>query len=145
MSIKITDVTPRRVKYSKIFLNSNSNDVKYIDIAMDISYSIDEDSIDFEDYDITYETLDRYDLEDIIPCYMIVTLNNEEYKNIDKVDYEELEYVIVSDYCSDVADAEVELYDVDKLKAIKLIERYLETDKFKDELKKTLMNNKQII
>ena len=102
MNIKITDVTAKRVNHSNIFLCTNSMDIESIDMIMDISYYIDEDSIDFEEFDITYETLDRYDLEDIIPCYMIVTLDNEDYKNISDLDYENLEYSVVSDFCYEV-------------------------------------------
>lgn len=134
--MKLKNIKVTEVYHPNIFLH-NTNEIEVIDVVMGIDYMIDEDTIDFDEYGITLEDLEDNFLEDIIPCYMIVPLEEDTYTRMDEVDYKNLEYLITSDVYSDVEKDEQEISDEEKLKTFNLIKEYLETDEFKDELKRS--------
>lgn len=134
--MKLKNIKVTEVYHPNIFLY-NTNEVEIIDMVMGIDYMIDEDTVNFDECGITLEDLEDNFLEDIIPCYMIVPLEEDTYTKMDEIDYKNLEYLITSDVYSDVEKDEQEISDEEKLKTFNLIKEYLETDEFKNELKRS--------
>lgn len=140
--MKLKNIQVTGVCHPNIFLH-NSKDVEIIDMVMSIDYTIDESTVNFDEYDIPTRELEDSFLEELIPCFMIVPLEEDTYTRMDKIDYKNLEYLILSDVFPDIEKDEQEISDEEKLKAFNLIKDFLETDEFKNELKKSFEYEKR--
>ena len=100
-----------------------------------INYKVDKNTFDITKYDMDEEDLKEETLEEIFASFMMVSLEGENYKQLEDMNYDELDYRVVSDVSSDVEEIHQEVSDSEQKKAFEMIKEYVKTDAFKHELK----------
>lgn len=76
---------------------------------------------------------------------MIIPLEFDTYRNLDKISYDDLEYLILSEVAPELECSNQFILDEEKEKAFNLIKIYVQSNEFKKELENTINNNKKII
>ena len=142
--IKLDKIKINSICYPNIFL-TKSKEVEIIDIVLDIDYEIDDKTVNLSRYNIREKDLEEKTIEDIFDCYMIIPLEFDTYKNLDKISYNELEYLILSEVTSELEYSNQFISNEEKEKAFNLIKAYIESNEFKKELENTMNANKKII
>lgn len=142
--IKLDKIKINSICYPNIFL-TKSKEVEIIDIVLDIDYEIDDKTVNLSKYNIKEKDLEEKTIEDIFDCYMIIPLEFDTYKNLDKISYNELEYLILSEVTSDLEYSNQFISNEEKEKAFNLIKACIQSNEFKKELENTINNNKKII
>ena len=142
--IEVEDIRVDSIYFTNIFL-TKSKEVEVIDVLFNIDYYIDEDKIDISKYNISKRDLATKTIEELFGCYMVVPLEFDTYKKINKVSYSELEYLILNDITSDIDEYNQFIPESEKEIAFNLIKEHLKTEEFKNELLNTFKNGKQII
>ena len=142
--IVLNKIKVESIFFPNIFL-TKSKGLEVIDILFNIDYELDEDKVDLERYNIDYEDLEKKTLEEIFNFYMVVPLEYDTYNKLNKMSYNDLEYLILSEMTSDFDEYNQFISDEQKKKAFNLIKDYIKSDEFKIQLETTFANGKQII
>lgn len=142
--IKLNEITVLDVIHPNIFMESETK-IELIDMILAIDYKVEIDEEGIREYDLNENDLDQTSLKNEFSSYLMVTLNEDLYKRIDKISYDTLWYEVKSDICPEIDESVYDISEEQQQRAFKLVRNYLKTNKFKRELNSAIEYEKSLM
>lgn len=139
--IKLSEITMKEVMETNIFKErfpQNGEALEVIDFLICINCKIDVDDEAIKEYGLSEEDLDNESLSHEFLPYLRMSLSGDSYKIIDKIPYNEIDYMICSEVVPEIEGLNIELSDEEYKKAYELLKAHIKSDTFKDALKREL-------
>lgn len=133
--IKLKDIKVGGVCHANIFTHNDAKrtgTLEGMDMVLYINYDVDREKSQLENY--SFDEYDLNNLSEAVSAFMLVFLEDDNYKRLDEIEYSTLDYRIVSDVCTGVECVEQELSDEQQKIAFEMIKQYVTTEDFKRDL-----------